>query len=165
VVKQQIGTHLAEAGKGKAALPFYLTAVELEPETAAYHFGIGQLLQEFRADFIEEEIFTRDALEREMIKAFKRAAALQPDDFDLQMRLGEAYYDLTSPDWKSALAHWNKLRDQDLNPLQTEILDLHRARVMGRLGHFEEAKALAEKVDTPSLHYSRQKVLEEISRH
>jgi tetratricopeptide (TPR) repeat protein len=165
VVKQQIGTHLAESGKGKAALPFYLTAVELEPETAAYHFGLGTLLHEFRSDFIEEKIFTRDALEREMIRAFKRAASLQPENFDLQMRLGEAYYDLTSPDWKSALVHWNKLRNSEINPLQKEILDLHRARVMGSLGRFQEAKELAEKVSTPSLQYSREKVLNEIAQH
>ena len=41
VVKQQIGNHLAEEGKGKAALTFYLQAVELEPETAVYHFALG----------------------------------------------------------------------------------------------------------------------------
>lgn len=165
VVKQQIGTHLAEGGKGKAALPFYLQAVEIEPETAIYHFALGQLLHEFRATFIDEDIFTRDALEREMLKAFKKAAALEPDAFDLQMRLGEAYYDLSSPDWKSALLHWNKMREETENKLQAEILDLHRARVMGKLGRTEEANTLAQNVQTPSLQKSKQQVLDEIAGH
>lgn len=165
VVKQQIGTHLAEGGKGKAALPFYLRAVELEPETAIYHFALGQLLNEFRNDFIEEGIFTRDALEREMLKAFKKAASLESGAFDLQMRLGEAYYDLSSPDWKAALLHWNKLRKETENELQAEILDLHRARVMAKLGRAEQAIELAQKVITPSLQNSKQQVLDEIAQH
>lgn len=165
VVKQQIGTHLAEAGKPKAALPFYLRAVELEPKTAIYHFALGQLLHEFRGVFIEERIFTRDALEREMINAFKKAVALRPDAFDLRMRLGEAYYDLSSPDWKSALLHWNQMRKETENELQAEILDLHRARVMAKLGRAEQAIELAEKVQTASLQKSKQQVLDEIARH
>lgn len=165
VVKQQIGTHLAEAGKGKAALPFYLRAVELEPETAMYHFALGQLLHEFRESFIEDGIFTRDALEREMLKAFKLAASLEADAFDLQMRLGEAYYDLSSPDWKSALLHWNNLRKETENELQGEILDLHRARVMAKLGRTKQAIELAQQVETPSLQKSKQQVLDEIAQH
>lgn len=165
VVKQQIGTHLAEGGKAKAALPFYLRAVELEPETAAYHFALGQLLHEFRATFIEEEIFTRDALEREMLRAFKKAGTLEPDNFDLQMRLGEAYYDLGSPDWKAALLHWNKLREAVENELQAEIIDLHRARVMGKLGRTGEAISLAQNVQTPGLQKSKRQVLDEIAQH
>lgn len=165
VVQQQIGTHLAESGKGTAALPFYLRAVEIEPETALYHFGLGQLLHEFRQHYIEEGIFTQDALDREMLKAFKKAATLAPDAFDLQMRLGEAYYDLSSPDWKSALLHWNRLREQAESHLQAEILDLHRARVMGKLGRHQQAIKLAQGVQTPSLQRSRQQVLDEIAQH
>jgi tetratricopeptide (TPR) repeat protein len=165
VVKQQIGTHLAESGKPKAALPFYLRAVELEPDTAVYHFALGELLNEFRETYIDEAIFTRDALEREMLKAFKKAAALKPEAFNLQMRLGEAYYDLSSPDWKSALLHWNKLRKKTASELQAEILDLHRARVMAKLGRTEQAIELAQKVQTPSLSKSKQQVLDEIARH
>ena len=163
VIKQQIGAHLAESGKGKAALPFYLRAVELEPETAAYHFSLGQLLHEFRETFIEDGVFTRDRLEREMLKAFKRAAALQPDAFDLQMRLGEAYYDLARPDWRAALRRWKELRKRAKTPLRAEILDLHCARVMGKLGRQEEARSLAEAVAHPALQNSKQQALDEIA--
>jgi len=165
VVKQQIGNHLAEEGKGKAALAFYLRAVELEPETAVYHFTLGQLIHDFRQEFIEDGVFTRDALEREMLKAFRKAAALEPDKFDYQMRLGEAYYDLTSPDWKSALIHWNKLRKRAETMLQAEILDLHRARVLGKLGRASEARGLLDQVLNPALQNSKQQVLGEISVH
>lgn len=165
VVKQQIGNHLAEQGKGKAALTFYLNAIDLEPETAVYHFALGQLLHDFRSEFIEGGIFTRDALERELLKAFRRAANLAPENFDFQMRLGESYYDLASPDWRNALVHWNQLRKQANTALQGEILDLHRARVLGKLGRIEEAREVCSQVTNPALQNSKQQVLTEIAQH
>lgn len=164
VVKQQIGNHLAEEGKGTEALTFYLRAVDLETETATYHFALGQLLHEFRQEFITEKLFTQDALEREMLKAFRRAAELEPDNFSYQMRLGEAYYDLSSPDWKSALVYWNKLRKKAETSLQVEILDLHRSRVLGKLGRVDEAVELMDTVLNPALQQSKQQVLEEITQ-
>ena len=165
VVKQQIGNHLAEEGKGKAALNFYLQAVELEPETAVYHFALGQLIYTFKDEFIKSGVFTQDALEREMLKAFRVAAKLAPKNFDYQMRLGEAYYDLKSPDWKNALLHWKKVRKQASSTLQIEILDLHRARVLGKLGRSEEAQVLLNKILNPALQNSKRQVLEEIAIH
>lgn len=165
VVKQQIGNHFAEQGKGKAALTFYLNAIDLEPKTAVYHFALGQLLHDFRSEFLADEIFTRDALEREMLKAFRQAAALDPENFDFQMRLGEAYYDLSSPDWKSALVHWDRMRKQAATGLQEEILDLHRARVLGKLGRLAEARKLTVHVKNPALQNSKQQVLTEIAQH
>ncbi|WP_269522826.1 tetratricopeptide repeat protein [Coraliomargarita parva] len=165
VVKQQIGTHLAEQGKGKAALTFYLRAVDLEPETAVYHFALGQLLYRFRDDFLKENIFTRDALDREMLRAFRQAAVLEPENFDFQMRLGEAYYDLASPDWKAALLHWKKLAKTADSDLRLEIIHLHQARTLGKLGRYEEAQELADTVQTPGLQYSKNVVLDEIRQH
>ena len=165
MVKQQIGNHLAEEGKGKAALTFYLQAVELEPETAVYHFALGQLIYNFKDEFIESGVFTQDALEREMLKAFRKAAKLAPNSFNYQMRLGEAYYDLNSPDWKNALLHWNQVRKQASTTLQIEILDLHRARVLGKLGRSDEAQILLDKIFNPALQNSKRQVLEEIAIH
>jgi tetratricopeptide (TPR) repeat protein len=165
VVKQQIGNHLAEQDRPLEALPFFLKAVDLEPGAAVYHFGLGQLLAEFRARFTAEGVFTSEAVDREMIKAFRQAARLEPDNFDFQMRLGEAYYDLSVPDWKNALLHWNRLRRETDEALRTEIIDLHRARVLGELGRVEEAREIAEAVEEPALQFSRQQVLDVLSMH
>ncbi|MGB0413326.1 MAG: tetratricopeptide repeat protein [Coraliomargarita sp.] len=165
VVKQQIGNHLAEAGEGEAALLYYLQAVELAPDVAIYQYGLGELLYNFGKDYIERELYTRDAIDREILKAFRKAAELEPENLDYQMRIGEAYYDQASPDWKAALLHWNKVRDASQLGIRTEIIDLHRARVMAELGRYQEAKALAETVENPALQKSRQQVLDEIALH
>jgi len=167
VVKQQIGNHMAETGKGKAALTFYLNAIQLDPKVPTYHFALGELLYTFRNQFLEEAIFTRDALDREMLKAFQTSVRLEPDNFDAQMRLGEAYYDLVSPDWKAALVHWNKLRKDCPNDdtLRRQILDLHKTRVLGKLGRIGEAKELAATIVQPSLQQSKQQVLSELDSY
>jgi cytochrome c-type biogenesis protein CcmH/NrfG len=166
VVKQQIGNYFAETGKGKAALTFYLNAISLAPEEPTYHYALGELLYAFRDSFIEESIFTRDAIDREMLKAFKTAASLEPDNFDAQMRLGEAYYDLSSPDWKAALLQWNQLRRKTApdDTLRRQILDLHKTRVLGKLGRIDEAQALALTIVQPALQQSKQQVLNELNQ-
>ena len=58
VVKQQIGNHLAETGKGKAALTFTLNAITLEPEVPAYHYALGEILYTFREPFIQQAVFS-----------------------------------------------------------------------------------------------------------
>ena len=167
VVKQQIGNHLAETGNGKAALTFYLNAVELDPEVPEYTYALGEILHIFKDEFLSDQLFTRDAIDREMLKAFRMAAKLNPDNFDIQMRLGEAYYDLENPDWKTALLHWEKLRKAtpDYNELRCQILDLHRARVLVALGRKQEARELLNEVTQPGLQTTRQQILEEIARH
>ena len=167
VVKQQIGNHLAETGNGKAALTFYLNAVDLEPMVPEYNYAVGEVLYNFRDELLRDQLFTRDALDREMLKAFRTAAKLAPDDFDLQMRLGETYYDLETPDWKAALLHWERLRKTapDYDELRCQILDLHLARVLTKLGRNEDARRLTDEITQPALQASRQKILEEIARH
>ena len=164
VVKQQIGNHLAETGKYKAALTFYLNAIQLDPDAPAYHYALGEILYTFRDQFLEEAIFTRDALDREMLKAFQTTVRLQPENFDSQMRLGEAYYDLASPNWKAALLHWEKLSraKSENDTLRLQIIDLHKTRVLGKLGRTTEAKALAETIVQPALQQSKQQVLAEL---
>jgi tetratricopeptide (TPR) repeat protein len=167
VVKQQIGNHLVETGNGKAALTFYLNAVELEPEVPEYNYALGEILHVFRDEFTRDQLFTRDSLDREMLKAFQATARLNPENFDVQMRLGEAYYDLATPDWKAALLHWEKLRKTtpDYNELRGQILDLHRARVLAKLGRKEEASELARGITQPGLQTSKEQILEEMARH
>ena len=162
VVKQQIGTYMAEQGKAKVALLYYQQSVELEPHNAIFHYSLGQLLYQFRDDYLEEDIFSRDALDREMIKAFRTCANLAATNFDFQARLGAAYYDLASPDWKSALLHWNHCSKNFTDPLQGQIIALHKARVLGKLGRHEEARELTDIVTNPALQQSRQQVLDEM---
>ena len=97
-----------------------------------------------------------------MIKAFNQAVVLHPNSFDYYIRLGAAYNDQASPDWKAALSHWQKPNPSFKESYQIEIIHLHTARVLGKLGRYEEARKSAESVNHKALQKSKQEVLDEL---
>ena len=97
-----------------------------------------------------------------MIKAFSKAVLLRPDSYDYYIRLGAAYYDHASPDWHAALRHWQKPNHNFKENYQIEIIQLHTARGLGKLGRHEEARKLAESVKHTALQKSKQEVLDEL---
>ena len=162
VLKQQIGNYFVEEDQGVAALPFFFHAVELEPEEAVYHYQLGELLYHYREIFVEEGVFESVALEAAMHEAFAYAARLQPNDFDLQMRFGESFHDLSEPDWQSALSHWEQMEDRFPELIQDEIILLHKARVLVELERYSDALGALRYVRHRSLWSSRDTVLERI---
>jgi tetratricopeptide (TPR) repeat protein len=164
VIHQQLATYYAEEADHTRALAFMLNAVELEPETAAYHFGLGQLLLAFREPFVEEGIYSRPQLETEMLNAFRTAATLSPLETALQFRFGEAAYDVAQPDWPATLAHWIDIENRlALDPLQHDALHVHVARCLIALERLDEARQRLTLVTSPTLQPSAQALLEIIS--
>jgi tetratricopeptide (TPR) repeat protein len=152
VIHQQLSTYHAEEGDHTRALAYALNAVELEPATAAYHFGLGQLLAAFREELLADAVFTPAQLEADMLAAFRKAAELAPDTLPLQFRYGEAFYDLTEPDWIAALDHWQALAaNPQLSRLEADAVRIHRARCLIELHRDEDARALLQAVESPSL--------------
>ena len=165
VANQQLGAYLAEEGQFVDALGFYLRAVELEPDQAAYHYDVGELLATFRPGFVDQGVLPATQLEADMLRAFAEAARLAPNDLRLQMRYGEAFYDTLSPDWGTALRHWETVAARtDLSPLERDAVTLHQARTLVELGRTTEAIALAQQVQSPGLAASRDEVLDAAGR-
>jgi tetratricopeptide (TPR) repeat protein len=152
VVHQELSTYYAEEGDHTRAIAYALNAVESAPEVAEYHFQAGQVLAAFKPEFIRDEIYSSARIDEMMINAFASAKDLKPDSLDLQFRYGEAFYDVEYPDWSTALAHWQSLQGHPgLSPLQTDFVRLHSARCLIGLDRTEEARALAESVQSPQL--------------
>ncbi|MGC9452979.1 MAG: tetratricopeptide repeat protein [Oceanipulchritudo sp.] len=157
VIHQQLSTYYAEQGDFTRALAYALNALRLEPQTAAYHFGLGQVLAAFRQEFLDEQVFSSERLDTDLLAAFQTAAQLEPATLPLQFRYGEAFYDVDNPDWNTALAHWQALfQNPALSQLQQDAVRLHQARCLIELGRPVEARALAEAVQSPQLRNSAQ---------
>lgn len=156
VIHQELSTYYAETGDPTRALAYALNAVGLEPDTPAYQFGLGQVLTAYRSFYLAEGVFGQDQIDSEILKAFKSAASLAPDQLDLQFRYGEAFYDVANPDWQIALRHWNALLlNEALLPVQIQAIHLHRARCLLALNRPDEAAAAASLVSFPDLIPSR----------
>lgn len=161
VIHQQLSTYYAEERDHTRALAYALNAIDIEPDTAAYHFGLGQLLVAFREDYIRDEVYSRARVDAQMFEAFKTAATLEPDTLPLQFRYGESFYDLASPDWESALAHWESLQDHpQLNDLQADVVRMHRIRSLKELGRTADAARILTSIERPSLREEAEKLFQ-----
>ncbi len=164
VVKNEIGRFLAEDGKLVEALPWIMSAIDLEPKQALYHYHLGKLLTEGRDEFIKTGQFTRPALDKAMLQAFLRAAELAPANFAYAYRAAEAYYDLETPQWDAALAAWRKLDAGVETPLEHQTLRLHQANVLIKQGKAAEARALLDGVTEMTLAKQKQTLLDSLAK-
>lgn len=160
VVQQQLGVYFAEEGDFGRALAHYLRAIELDPEQAAYHADLGELLHAFAPGFVAEDIFAAETVDRMMLEAFREAARLEPGDLVYQYRLGEAFYDADPTPWGEALAHWEAMQSRDdLSAMQRDAIRLHRARGLHALRRYDEAEAVALEVVHDDLMHARNELL------
>ncbi len=163
VVKQQIGTLLAEEGRYQLALPYFLAAIRLAPEVAVYQYQLGELIAFYRDSFVERDGMDGPMLDRQMLAAFESAARLAPEEPGYRWRFAEAFYDVGTPDWERALAAWGVLEDSTRSEAERDVVRLHMARVLTELGRFEEAEAkLNATVDRPVLRMTRAQVQEAV---
>lgn len=162
LVKNQIGNYLAEEGKVIEAANYFGAAVSLDPQEPLYHYQMGTLLREGREVFLKSGQWTADALEREMFKAFKRAAELAPNRIEFTYRFCEAYYDLANPVWDEALAAWGELENRVTTALEKDTIRLHRANILLKQNRVGEARELLATVSNPTLSKQKEKLIAEL---
>ncbi len=162
MVKNQIGNLIVESGKPVEALPFFLFAIQFAPEEPLYHYQLGTLLTEARDEFLKSGEWERETIDRTMLEAFAKAAALAPDRIEFTYRHAEAYYDLEKPDWEAALRAWAALEEKAENPIERETMRLHAAQVLIKQGHADRARLVLATVAEPALAAQKQKLVAQL---
>lgn len=151
VVKQQIANYLSENGNYDLALPYYLAAIQLEPEVALYHYQMGELLHTFRESFTTGGELDAATLDRQMQSAFANAARLEPQTRIYPQRYAESFFDVAEPDWQQALPLWEALEQSAADALQQQIARLQKARVWLALGKRDAAAQALAGITEPAL--------------
>lgn len=164
VVKNEIARLLIEDGKIAEALPWLTAAIDLEPTEPLYHYHLGKLLTEGRDDLIATGQFTRASLDKAMLEAFQKAAALAPDNLAYGYRAAEAYYDLAEPKWDDALTAWGELETKAKPGIEQETIRLQAANVMIKKGELDRAKAMLATVTEKALAKQKQTLLDELAK-
>jgi len=144
IVKNQLGKYLAEEGLPLQALPYFLAAVELEPEEPLYHYQIGQLLGGARSDFIQSGEWTAESIDTAMQHAFAEAVRLDPESLPYAYRYAESYYDLENPPWDEAMAAWLALEERVETPTEKQMMRLHQANVLLFQGELDAAEVMLQ---------------------
>ncbi|MES1168740.1 MAG: hypothetical protein ABUL61_06180, partial [Oleiharenicola lentus] len=151
---------LAEDGKVADAVPWLMAAIELAPQEPLYHYHLGKLLAEGRDDLVATGQFTRAAVDKAMLDAFRRGAELAPDNFAYAYRFAEAYYDLEKPQWEEALQQWSALELRAKPGVEQQTIRLHAANVLIKLGRVDHARGLMITVTEPVLQKQKQTLLD-----
>ena len=163
LVKNQLAKHIAEDGKPIEALPYLISATDLEPREPLYHFHLGQLLLAGRDDFLTKGGFTQAGLEKAMLEAFRRATELAPNDLGYAYQYAKAFYEVDPPRWEEALGVWQEL---EVRPIITTTLRhmvrLQKANVLIKLGRLDDARAALEPVTDPKLAEDKQTLLDQL---
>lgn len=160
-VKNQLGNFLAEEGKPLEAIGYFVAATKLAPEEPLYHYQLGTLLYEAREAFLAKGEWTRTALDRMMLTAFRRAADLAPQRIEFTYRYAESFYDLETPAWDGALAAWAALGEKESSGPGAQVVLLHRARIYFKKGEPNQAHALLAQVTAPELRIQKEKLVAE----
>ncbi len=162
-VKSQIAKHLAEDGKLPEALPWALAAIELAPQEPVHHLNLGLLLAEGRDEFIKAGAFTRAAIDKNMLEAFRRTAELAPDNFAYAYRAAEAYYDLDAPRWDEAAKAWAALEERAAPGIEKETIRLQAANVLLKSGRPDHARVVLSGVEDVRLAKQKQTLLDQLA--
>ncbi len=163
LVKNEMARLLAEDGKIPDAVPWLMAAIDLAPTEPLYHYHLGKMLTEGRNDLIITGQFTRAALDKAMLEAFRRGAELAPDNFAYAYRHAEAYYDLETPQWDEALKLWGALELRAKPGVEQQTIRLHAANVLLKLGRPDHARALLVTVTEPVLQKQKQTLLDSLA--
>lgn len=162
LVKNQIAKLLAEGGKPVESLPWITAAIDLAPREPLYHYQLGLLLYTARDEFLHTKAFTRTALDKAMLEAFRHAAELAPGEIAYAYRHAEAYYDLDQPQWDEALKTWGALEDRVTQGLEKQTVRLHAANILIKQGKPDHARALLATVTDGRLAQQKQTLLDQL---
>lgn len=167
VVKQQLAAYEAENKDYPAAYEHILRACELEPKTAVYHYQLGNLIFYGGGSIAQKKFITKEVLEAQMLEAFKRAADLDKSNGEFLLRHAQAYYEVSKPDWKAAMAAWKAVFDNSKEPQVRENALLNMAQVAMETSDFNEAEKFLGRVKLPDFNAQKaqiQRRLEEMRK-
>jgi len=162
VVKNLLGNYLAEEGEPVEALPYFMAAIKLAPREPLYHYNLGRLLYAARDDFLKTGLWTRAALDHSMIEAFRRAAELAPDNTEYAYRYANAFGDLETPDWETALGVWRALAQKAQPGIELQFLQLQQAKILLKQNKPDDARALLDLIVEPQLADQKQKLVAQL---
>lgn len=122
------------------AFACYEKAIELNPKEAVYYQNFGTTVYLFRRDatnyfgISEQQVFDK------AMGLYRKALALDPENFSLAHDLAQTYYGIQPPRVKEAFKAWNDALKAARDDIEREGVRIHFARWHRTAGEFEAAR-------------------------
>lgn len=159
VVKQFIGNFLVEKGKPLEAFPFLLMTTRLSPAEPVYHFDLGNFIFLFQNEL--EGIEDHEKLLVLMHECFKEAVALDPQNFDYQLRFAQSFFDFNHTMHENALAAWEVLLN-DFGPRTEDEIDyimISKARTLLSMNKVGKSLEILKSIQSKALENQKNSLL------
>ena len=160
-----LANHFGHYGDVKKAFDYYSKSIELDSNESLYYQNLATTVFLFRKDAMEHYQITEPEVFRKAMELYRKALALDPDNFRLAAEVAQTYYGITTPKdvdaaarakaerqlADEAMAAWQtalKLAEDDL---QRGSVHLHLTRWHIKRGEFDEAHRVLNLVTNEAL--------------
>jgi tetratricopeptide (TPR) repeat protein len=124
----------------KKAFEYYAKAIELDGKEAVYYQNLAVTVYLFRPDAEEYYHLTEQQVFDKALALYRKAIALDPDNFVLFTDYAESFYGTNPPRWQDGLAAWTEALKIAHDDVEREGVYIHLARINLKLGHYDEVR-------------------------
>jgi tetratricopeptide (TPR) repeat protein len=146
VAWNNIGKAYGKQGRIAEAFRHFGKAGELAPKEALYYRNLATLIFSYPDDAARYYLIDRSQIVPKSLELFKKARALDPENFTLATDAALAQLGTQPFEAKAALAAWNDALAIAPSPVEAEGVRIHLARIHAHLGQVDAARALLAKV-------------------
>lgn len=122
------------------AFEYYGKAIELDGGQAVYYANLAMTIYLFRADAREYYHATEQQIVDKTLGLYRKALALDPDNFVLCSDYAQSFYSITPPRWEEGLAAWTQALKIARDDAEREGVYIHLARINIKLARYNEAR-------------------------
>lgn len=128
------------SGTVSNAFAHYEKAIELAPNESLYHQNLATTVYLFRRDATNFYRITEQQVFDKAMALYRKALALDPENFPLATDLAQTYYGIQPPRTKDALEAWTHALKLARDDIEREGVHVHLARWHRTAGDFEAAR-------------------------
>jgi len=122
------------------AFACYEKAIELNPNEPVYHQNFATTVYLFRRDATNYFRITEQEVFDKAMALYRKALALDPENFPLATDLAQTYYGIKPPRIADAFLAWNDAMKLARDDIEREGVRIHLARWHQAAGDFEAAR-------------------------
>jgi tetratricopeptide (TPR) repeat protein len=135
-----LANYYGHRGPVTNAFEYYAKAIELDGRESVYYHNLAVTVYMFRQDAREYYHLTEQQVFDKSLELYRKAIALDPDNFVLFSDYAESFYGTNPPRWQEGLAAWTQALKIAHDEVEREGVYIHLARINLKLGHYAEAR-------------------------
>jgi tetratricopeptide (TPR) repeat protein len=144
-----LANYYGHRGPVKKAFEYYTKAIELDGGESVYYHNLAVTVYLFRKDAGEYYNMTETQVFDRSLELYRKAIALDPDNFVLFSDYAESFYGTKPPRWQDGLAAWTDALKIAHDDTERQGVYIHLARINLKLGHIDEARRNLTLVSIP----------------